>query len=104
MDELELLKSKWQDGNQELPKLSYNDIYRMLHNKSASIVKWIFIISIFELVFWIILGLLSPESQQRIIGPDWSSKYLNYFLWYPLCCNCSFFSLILFKPKKYKNY
>lgn len=67
MDELELLKSKWQDGNQELPKLSYNDIYRMLHNKSASIVKWIFIISIFELGFWIILGLLSPESNKELL-------------------------------------
>ncbi len=67
MDELELLKSKWQDGNQKLPKLSYNDIYRMLHNKSASIVKWIFIISIFELVFWIVLGLLSPESNKELL-------------------------------------
>ena len=28
MEELELLKSKWQDGNQELPKLTYDDIYR----------------------------------------------------------------------------
>ena len=67
MDELELLKSKWQEGNQELPKLSYNDIYKMRHNKSASIVKWIFIISICELVFWIVLGFLSPESNKELL-------------------------------------
>ena len=67
MDELELLKSKWQEGNQELPKLSYNDIYKMRHNKSASIVKWIFIISVCELVFWIILGFLSPESNKELL-------------------------------------
>ena len=67
MDELELLKSKWHEGNQELPKLSYNDIYKMRHNKSASIVKWIFIISVCELVFWIILGFLSPESNKELL-------------------------------------
>ena len=67
MDELELLKSKWQEGNQELPKLSYNDIYKMRYNKSASIVKWIFIISVCELVFWIVLGFLSPESNKELL-------------------------------------
>ena len=67
MDELELLKSKWHEGNQELPKLSYNDIYKMRHNKSASIVKWIFIISVCELVFWIVLGFLSPESNKELL-------------------------------------
>ncbi|MEZ8003228.1 MAG: hypothetical protein QMC45_05625 [Patiriisocius sp.] len=67
MDELELLKSKWQEGNQELPKLSYNDIYKMRHNKSASIVKWIFIISVCELVFWSVLGFLSPESNKELL-------------------------------------
>ena len=67
MDELELLKSKWHEGNQELPKLSYNDIYKMRHNKSASIVKWIFIISVCELVFWSVLGFLSPESNKELL-------------------------------------
>lgn len=66
MDGLELLKSKWQEENQHLPKLSYDDIYRLLHKKSASIVKWIFIISIIELVFWIVCGLLTPESSTEL--------------------------------------
>lgn len=66
MDGLELLKSKWQEENQHLPKLSYDDIYRLLHKKSASIVKWIFIISIIELVFWIACGLLTPESNTEL--------------------------------------
>lgn len=66
MDGLELLKSKWQEENQQLPKLSYDDIYRLLHKKSASIVKWIFIISIIELVFWIVCGLLTPESSTEL--------------------------------------
>ena len=66
MDGLELLKSKWQEENQHLPNLSYDDIYRLLHKKSASIVKWIFIISIIELVFWILCGLLTPESNTEL--------------------------------------
>jgi len=39
----------------------------MRHNKSASIVKWIFIISVCELVFWIVLGFLSPESNKELL-------------------------------------
>jgi hypothetical protein len=65
MDELELLKQKWQTRDQELPKLSYNDIYKMLLRKSSSVVKWIFIISIIELLFWTLLMLFIPESSKE---------------------------------------
>jgi hypothetical protein len=56
MDELELLKKDWQKKEEQLPKLSYSEIYTMIWKKSSSIVKWIFYISIAELVFWIILN------------------------------------------------
>ncbi len=56
MDELELLKKDWQKKGEQLPKLSYNEIYTMIWKKSSSIVKWIFYISLIELVFWIILN------------------------------------------------
>jgi hypothetical protein len=52
MDELELLKKDWQKNDKDYPKLSYNDIYKMILKKSSSIVKWIFIISLLEFVFW----------------------------------------------------
>jgi len=48
MDELDLLKKDWQKKGDDLPKLSYNDIYQMIWKKSSSIVKWIFYISIIE--------------------------------------------------------
>ncbi|MFT6369892.1 MAG: hypothetical protein ACJAUQ_001023 [Maribacter sp.] len=48
MDELELLKRDWQKKDAELPKLSYEDIHKMIWKKSSSIVKWIVIISILE--------------------------------------------------------
>ena len=66
MDNLELLKEKWQSREHELPKLSYSEIYQMLLKKSSSIVKWIFFISIGELLFWTILAFFVPESSKEI--------------------------------------
>lgn len=65
MDELELLKKQWQSQEQVLPHLSFNDIYKMLLKKSSSIVKWIFYISIAEILFWTLLAFLVPESSTK---------------------------------------
>jgi hypothetical protein len=65
MDNLDLLKEQWQKREQELPKLSYKDIYQMLLQKSSSMVKWIFLISIGELLFWTILAFFVPESSRE---------------------------------------
>lgn len=56
MDELELLKKDWKKEDKVYPKLSYNEIYSMVLKKSSSIVKWIFIISILEFVFWLFIS------------------------------------------------
>lgn len=48
MDELELLKKDWQKQEVNLPRLSYEEIYRMIWKKSSSLVRWIFYISIIE--------------------------------------------------------
>lgn len=50
MDELELLKKDWQKKDVNHPILSYNEIHGMLWKKSFSIVKWIFVISLIELL------------------------------------------------------
>jgi len=65
MDELELLKKQWHRQEEDLPHLSYGDIYKMLLKKSSSIVKWIFFISIGEIIFWTALAFLMPESSQK---------------------------------------
>ena len=62
MDELEFLKKDWKKQEADFPKLSYNEIYKLIHKKSSSIVKWIFIICIAEFSFWGILNLFIPES------------------------------------------
>jgi len=65
MDELDILKKQWQSQEQVLPHLSYKDIYKMLLKKSSSIVKWIFFISIAEILFWTLLSFLVPESSTK---------------------------------------
>jgi len=51
MKELDLLKKDWQENN-AFEQVSEGDIYKMLHTKSSSIVKWIFIISVLEILLW----------------------------------------------------
>lgn len=62
MDELEFLKKDWKKREGDFPKLSYDEIYKMIHKKSSSIVKWIFIICIAEFLFWGLIALCIPES------------------------------------------
>jgi hypothetical protein len=49
MKELDLLKKDWQNNN-AFEQISELEIYKMLHKKSSSIVKWILIVSIIEFV------------------------------------------------------
>lgn len=59
MDELELLKKDWKNNNKQFKQVSENEIYGMLQKSSSSIVKWIFIISIIEIILWTSLGFLT---------------------------------------------
>ena len=79
MDELELLKKDWNKTENDYPKLSFNDIYQMIHKKSSSIVKWIFIISIIELSIGLILIVINPRIENAIEYPRWIefSTYLT---------------------------
>ncbi len=67
MDELDLLKKDWKKDDNTFPKLSYNEIYKMILKKSSSIVKWIFIISLLEFAFWTFISffLKDTESMKR---------------------------------------
>lgn len=76
MDELELLKKDWQKHNTAYPKLSYNDIYRMIHKKSSSIVKWIFIIGILEFLLWTGLSFAMDGSEAMIKIESYDVDYI----------------------------
>jgi len=82
MDELDLLKKDWQSKEKDLPKLSYNDIYTMIWKKSSSIVKWMFYISIFELVFWVamaVLPLVFDSFNEKMSGLE--DSFTQTFIW-----------------------
>ncbi|MDP3946225.1 MAG: hypothetical protein Q8Q51_10040 [Lutibacter sp.] len=98
MDELEFLKKDWKKQGADFPKLSYNEIYKMIHKKSSSIVKWIFIICIAEFLFWGLITLMIPESTFSI----YEKFNLNTFLFIAqgLHYIVVFFFIYLF----YKNY
>ncbi|SDX13326.1 hypothetical protein SAMN05444411_103166 [Lutibacter oricola] len=66
MDELDLLKKDWKKQESKYPTLSFDEIYKMIHKRSSSIVKWIFIICIAEFAFWALLNLLVPDSYIEI--------------------------------------
>lgn len=99
MDELDLLKKDWNKGESAYPKLTYNEIYKMILKKSSSIVKWIFIISILEFTFWIAISFL-------LKGSSYSGKLdalnMNHIL-IPISI-ISYGVLIYFFYLFYKNY
>ncbi|WP_419212176.1 hypothetical protein ACNR9Q_15720 [Maribacter sp. X9] len=78
-DELELLKKDWQRKEFDVPKLSYEDIHKMIWKRSSSIVKWILIISILEFTLPHLLYLLpSMQEGMEIYERIGVSKYLFY--------------------------
>ncbi|WP_375253091.1 hypothetical protein [Dokdonia donghaensis] len=65
VDELELLKKDWQKQEDTLPKYTKEDLYPMLLKKSSSIVKLIFIISLIEFAFWIVLSFAFNDNETK---------------------------------------
>src|SRR5699024_2561504 len=76
MKELDLLKKDWKKREKDLPKLSYDDIYKMMLKKSSSSVRWIFLISLLELGLGILIILFyHPSFEKQIELPG----YIDYF-------------------------
>ena len=84
MDKLENLKNVWQ--NQPETRLNYTkeDIHNMVKKKSTSIVKWILIISIIELLLPYVLFLFTDLKTEDQIYADYGLENLrrNYTIVY----------------------
>jgi hypothetical protein len=65
MEGLDLLKRDWNKREKGFPEFSEHDIYRMIHKRSSSIVKWIFIISILEILFWTSIQFVMVDDDYR---------------------------------------
>ncbi|WP_289666097.1 hypothetical protein [Flavobacterium panacagri] len=83
MKELDLLKKDWQKNASSFQQISENEIYKMIHRKSSSIVKWILIISILEISFWTLSNFFinTDDFLRKIKHPEMiiTIEYLNYF-------------------------
>lgn len=100
VDELELLKRDWKKQEASLPKVTAKEIYPMLLKKSSSIVKWIFIISIIEFVFWIAVNFLyGNQEKDKIFVQETGLGTFNTIL---LVINYS--ALAFFVIRFYLNY
>ncbi|MCW5517511.1 hypothetical protein [Muriicola sp. Z0-33] len=99
MDELELLKKDWQKKEEHLPRLTFDEIYKMIWKKSSSIVKWIFYISMIEFVLWATLNLISYNQESFQLEKAWHIYEISTVL------NAIYYVvLIFFIYKFYQNY
>ena len=93
--DLETYKKSW--GNQQVENTSI-DIYKMSRSKSSSIVKWIFIIGVLELIFWTSLNFMVPQKYLefykdfKVMELIKASTYVHYVV------------IIVFLVLFYKNY
>lgn len=60
-EELDLLKKAWKKDAHAYEQVTENQIYKMIHKRSSSIVKWILMISIAELILWAAIGLFTVD-------------------------------------------
>lgn len=99
IEELDLLKKDWKKNENSFNQVSENEIYSMIHKKSSSIVKWILIISILELIAWSSLSFVF-NSDNYLKKHNFGNilKYLNYVDYIHYVIIAGF--IILF----YKNY
>jgi hypothetical protein len=63
MEELDLLKKHWTKGEDVFQQVSEQQIYKMIHKNSSSIVKWIFIISILEFLLWSVISFCMKDGE-----------------------------------------
>ncbi len=102
MDELELLKNDWKKRENEFPKVSYNEIYKMILKKSSSIVRWIFIISILEFILWATIDIaLRFNEKYSKLTLKLNQDFDSFFMFTSVLSYCVLFYFII---RFYFNY
>ncbi|MEO7976618.1 hypothetical protein [Flavobacterium sp.] len=99
MKELDLLKKDWKKNSDSFEQISEKEIYKMIHKKSSSTVKWILIISILEVLFWTISNLFinTDDILRKMNHPEivFALDLLTYF---------NYIVVLIFIIIFYKNY
>ena len=99
MKELDLLKKDWQKSDNSFEQVSEIEIYKMIHKKSSSIVKWILIISILEVLLWTCLSVCfdSDEYLRKI-------KHGELIAYFEVLTYFNYAVILIFIYLFYKNY
>jgi hypothetical protein len=78
MDQLDILKSKWQSQKRDFPTYSKDHLTGLLAKKSSSIVKWIFYIGIAEFVVLASVSIFTMNGKQHQTYIDSIGEPLYY--------------------------
>ncbi|MFM9824755.1 hypothetical protein [Flavobacterium sp.] len=96
MKELDLLKKDWQKNEDIYPSIQEVELYKMLHQKSSSIVKRIFIISVLEILLWTTISI--------VWNTDDYIKNMRFQLFFEIFNYFNYAITIIFIVLFYKNY
>ena len=100
MDQLDILKKDWNKQESIFQQLSQNELSALIHKRSSSIVKWIFIISVLEFVLPLVVMAftgIEKESMQGYEALGLSSFMIGFY-------GVTTLIIFYFIFKFYKNY
>ncbi len=99
MKELDLLKKDWEKNKNSFTPISEKEIYKMIHKKSSSIVKWILIISILEVILWTLINVIfnSDEYFKTLNNSELTSYFKEITIF-------NYIIILLFIFLFYRNY
>ena len=103
MEELDLLKKAWQKKAHSFDQVTEVEIYKMLHKKSSSIVKWIFYISLIELSLGFILSIAMSYTKYDTQNIEYFKKW-GIYEYYIVCTVFIYIVVIYFIYKFYLMY
>lgn len=95
---LDLLKKDWNKPETNFEKFGQSELQSLVHRRSSNIVKWLFYISVAELVFWPLVSMFSPKEnwllfeQLNLIPAIWTINVIHYIV------------ILYFIYRFYKNY
>jgi hypothetical protein len=101
MEQLERLKDVWKNQSESPIKFTESDIYKMVHKRSSSIVKWILIISVLEFVLPNIFLLFTDIDSTKEVYQNYGLN--NIMLFYSIIHVIIIFGFIYFFFKNYRN-
>ena len=99
MEELDLLKKDWKKNANSFEQISETEIYKMIHKKSSSIVKWILIISILEILFWTVSNFFFSTDEMLI-----KIKHPEMIFYLEVMTSFNYVIVLIFVYFFYKNY